>query len=125
MIWEGLGLHLGGVVWGVSWALLGASWPFFGRSKTSFLKALVQDRLQEAIWIDLGGFWEGFGRIWEGLGPHFGGFWRLQDRAKRQHYPEKVFFRVGTFYFGNFWTRNGQILEMLAVIWPYCSRAYK
>ena len=66
-IWEG-----SGSVCGVSWALLGPSWPFFGRSKASFFKALIQDRLQEAFWIDfgsiLGGFGEGFGSIWKLLG---------------------------------------------------------
>ena len=73
-IWEG-----SGSVCGVSWALLGPSWPIFGRSKASFFKSLIQDRLQEAFWIDvgsiLGGFWqglggfeEGFGRIWKLLG---------------------------------------------------------
>ena len=60
-IWEGSGR-----VWGVSWALLGALGLFFRRSKTYFFKALVQDGLQEAFWIDfgavLGGFGEGFGR---------------------------------------------------------------
>ena len=51
----------------------------FGRSKASFFKALIQDRLQEAFWIDfgmilaglsqgLGGFDEGFGSIWKLLG---------------------------------------------------------
>ena len=59
----------------VSWALLGASQPYFLHSRANFFKALVQDRLQEAFWIDfgfiLGGFGEGlggfWGRIWEDL----------------------------------------------------------
>ena len=67
-IWEGSGR-----VWGVSWALLGALGLFFRRSKTYFFKALVQDGLQEAFWIDfetiLGGFREVLGRIWTN-------FWR-------------------------------------------------
>ena len=69
-IWEG-----SGSVCGVSWALLGPSWPFFGRSKASFFKALIQDRLQEAFCIDfgsiLGGFWQG---LTKDLGA-FGSFW--------------------------------------------------
>ena len=71
-IWEG-----SGSVCGVSWALLGPSWPFFWRSKASFFKALIQDRLQEAFWIDfgsiLGGFWQGLGGFDEG----FGSIWKL------------------------------------------------
>ena len=71
-IWGG-----SGSVCGVSWALLGPSWPFFGRSKASFFKALIQDRLQEAFWIDfgsiLGGFWQGLG----GFGEGFGSIWKL------------------------------------------------
>jgi len=66
-IWEGFG-----AVWGLFWALLGASGPFFGPSRSSFYKAWVQDGLQEGFWIDFGWLLEGFGRvwgrIWEGLG---------------------------------------------------------
>ena len=66
-IWEGFG-----TIWGLFWALLGASGSFWGGSKSSFYRALVQDGLQEAFWIDLGCLLEGFGkvlgRIWEGLG---------------------------------------------------------
>ena len=65
-IWEGFG-----TVWDVSWALLGAFWSFRGRSKSNFLKALVQDGPQEASGIDLGlileRFGQGFGRVWEGF----------------------------------------------------------
>ena len=72
-VWEGVGRLLG-----VSWLLLGASWPFFGRSKSSFFRALLEDGLQEASWIDLGsileGFGEGLGRIWEDLGRIFNNF---------------------------------------------------
>ena len=91
-IWEGLGLHLGGV-WERLWRLLGALGPFlavFGRSKASFFKALIQDRLQEAFWIEFGlilGFLAGFGRVWRGIWEHLealgqgfgsplGRFWR-------------------------------------------------
>ena len=68
-IWEG-----SGSVCGVSWALLGPSWPFFGRSKASFFKALIQDRLQEAFWIDFGRVWAGFGRVWRGIWEHLEAF---------------------------------------------------
>ena len=61
-IWEGFGR-----VWGVSWAFLGAFWWFFGRSKSSFFEALVQDRHQEAIWIDLGSILDHFGKVWGGI----------------------------------------------------------
>ena len=79
--WEGLGLHSARfwTVLGFSWALLAASWPFFGRLKSNFFRALAQDGLQEAFWIDLGlileGIWEDLGRIWEDLGEIFFHFW--------------------------------------------------
>ena len=38
--WGALGLNLGGV-WDGLGHLLAASWPFWGRSKSSFSKALV------------------------------------------------------------------------------------
>ena len=72
-IWEGFG-----TVWGVSRALLGASWPFFGRSKTHCFKALVQDGLQEAPRSLLERFWRHLGRVlggsWDGLGQFLNGF---------------------------------------------------
>ena len=78
-IWEGVG-----TLWGVFWSLLGASWPFRGRSKSSFCKALIQNGLQEAFWIDFGSIlrriWEDFGRIWRvsgGFGPILG--WILDE----------------------------------------------
>ena len=74
-IWEGFG-----TIWGLFWALLGASGSFWGGSKSSFYRALVQDGLQEAFWIDLGCFLEGFGkvwgRIWEDFNQFWNGFWR-------------------------------------------------
>ena len=66
-IWEGSGRDRD-----VSWALLGASWPYFWHSRANFFKALVQDRLQEAFWIDFGSIWGGFG---EGFGRVLGWFW--------------------------------------------------
>ena len=66
-IWEGSGR-----VWGVSWALLGALGLFFRRSKTYFVKALVQDGLQEAFWIDFGAILGGFGEV---LGRILTNFW--------------------------------------------------
>ena len=72
-IWEGVG-----TLWGVCWPLLGASWPFFARSKSSFFLDWVQDRLQEAFWVDFGSIWgrfgEDFGRVWVDLGSILGGF---------------------------------------------------
>ena len=66
-IWEGFG-----ALWGLFWALLAAFGPFFWRSKPNFYKALVQDGLQEAFWMDSGSIWGGFGedlgRSWEDLG---------------------------------------------------------
>ena len=73
-IWEGFG-----PLWGVFWTLLGACWPFFGRSKSYLFETLVQHELQEAFGVDLesllddfgmvlGRFWEGLGRVWEALG---------------------------------------------------------
>ena len=66
-IWEGSGR-----VWGVSWVLLGALGLFFRPSKTYFFKALVQDGLQEAFWIDFGAILEEF---WEVLGRILVNFW--------------------------------------------------
>ena len=52
-------------------SLLGITWPFFGRSKSSFSKALVPDELQEGFWINFGTDLERFRRISEGLGRVF------------------------------------------------------
>ena len=64
-IWDGFG-----TAWGLILALLGASGSFLERSRSTFFKALVQNGLQEAFWIDFGrildGFGEDFGRIWGG-----------------------------------------------------------
>ena len=57
-ILEGIGALLA-----VFWPLLGAFWSFFGRSKSYLFKALVQDELQEAFWMDFGSLWEGFGTV--------------------------------------------------------------
>ena len=58
-IWEGLGLHLGGLWEGLG-PLLGALGRFlavlWAFKNQLFLQALVQDRLQEAFWIDFGHF---------------------------------------------------------------------
>ena len=51
-----------GAVWVVFWALLGASWPLLGRSKSTFFPAWVQDGLQKGLGIDLGSILEGFGK---------------------------------------------------------------
>ena len=66
-----------GILWrlsGCTWALLAASWPFFGHSKSSFFRALAQDRLQDAFWIDFWWILGGSGRIWRGFGRVLGGF---------------------------------------------------
>ena len=52
---------------------LGRLWAFFfWPSKPNFYKALVQDGLQEAFWMDSGsirgGFGEDLGGSWENLG---------------------------------------------------------
>ena len=80
-IWERFG-----TIWGHFRALMGASWPFLGRSKTYFLNRFFQDGLQKVFWIDfgsilegsLGGFGSVLGRIfvpvlafWEGSGKIF------------------------------------------------------
>ena len=71
-IWEGSGRDRD-----VSWALLGASWPYFWHSRANFFKALVQDRLQEAFWIDFGSILGGFGEGLGGSGEGFGRIWKL------------------------------------------------
>ena len=72
----GEGLGRSGASSGRSWALLGR---FLVRSKSSFYTALAQDRLQDASWIDLGAFGEGFGRVlgasWPLLGPFLDPAW--------------------------------------------------
>ena len=84
-IWEGFG-----TIWGLFWALLGASGSFWGDSESSFYRALVQDGLQEAFWIDLkclleafgrlwGRIWEGLGRILTNFGMDFGEIWGRMD----------------------------------------------
>ena len=69
-IWEGCG-----TVWDVSWALLGAFWSFHGRSKSNFLKALVQDGPQEASGIDLGLILKDLGRVLGGFGKSLRKVW--------------------------------------------------
>ena len=65
-IWEGLRLHLGGsgTIWGVSWALLGASWPSWGRSKSSFFFNIGPRWSPRSL---LDGFWVVLGRLGGGL----------------------------------------------------------
>ena len=66
-----------GTAWGLIWALLGAPGPFFGRSKSSSFKALVQSALQDAFWIDFGSildrqFWIDLGGLLDRFGVDFG-----------------------------------------------------
>ena len=74
--WGGLGLHFGRVRDGLGplldalgWLLAG-SWPFLGRSKSSFVSALALDGLQDAFWSD---FEIDFGRDSGGFGEDLGG----------------------------------------------------
>ena len=84
-IWEGFGIVLG-----LLWVLLAASWPLFERSKSNFFQAFAQNVLQEGFWLDFGSLCEGFGRV---CGKILGGFWI-------------------------FWTHSRKILEMLGMISP-------
>ena len=78
-IWEGFGTG-----WGLSWALLGASWAFFGPSKSSFVKGFVPDGFQEAFWIDFGSIWGDFGRVLEGFRPNFEWVWeKIEEESGR------------------------------------------
>ena len=70
-IWEGFGDVLG-----LLWVLLTVSWPFWGRLKSSFFQALVQNGLQRGFWMDLGSLWEGFGEVW---GRFTKKIWRILD----------------------------------------------
>ena len=81
-IWDG-----GGTLRAVFWQLLEPIWSFFGHSKSYLFKALVQDDLQEVIWMDLGSLWEGFGtvlgRFGEGSGSLLGGFGKRFGRLSK------------------------------------------
>ena len=73
-IWEGLGLHLGGV-WDALGRLLGAPGPLlvaFWAFKIEFFSSIAPRwsprGLLDRFGVDLGRFWEGFGRV-------LGGFW--------------------------------------------------
>ena len=72
-IWERFGTGCG-----LSWALLGASWAFFGPSKSSFVKGFVPDG---RYWPSLGAsgaplerFLDTLGRLLAGLGNVMGAF---------------------------------------------------
>ena len=71
-VWEG-----SGTLQGVSWALLGASWPLFAPSKVNFFRALVQDVLQEASGIDLSSI---LGRFWTNVGRNLSDFEQIGGR---------------------------------------------
>ena len=88
-IWEGLGLHLGGV-WDSLGRLLDALrrllagfGVFWACSKWDFCKALVQDRLQEATWIDLG---VDFGRVFGGVSERFRPIFKLDSLNRNSRY---------------------------------------
>ena len=81
-IWKGLGLHLG-EVWdalGHLLATFGRILVVFGRSKSYLFKALVQDELQEAFWVDFGLLLEGFGRLLGRVGNEFGRIWGFLNK---------------------------------------------
>ena len=93
-VWDGLGPHLGA---------LERSWAVFGAFKMDLFKALVQNGLQEAFWIDFGGIWDGFGedfkRIWGGSwedsASFLEGFWKdLEKNLKKIVDGVRPFFRV-------------------------------
>ena len=69
-IWPGFGAP-----WAGFGPLLGALCLLFGRSKRYLFKALVQDKLQEAFWMDSGLLLEGFGKVLEGFREVLGGIW--------------------------------------------------
>ena len=69
-IWPGFGAP-----WAGFGPLLGALCLLFGRSKRYLFKALVQDKLQEAFWMDSGLLLEGFGKVLEGFREVFGRIW--------------------------------------------------
>ena len=97
-IWEGRGLPLGKVWDGLGRLLgaLGRLLAVFRALKIELFKALVQDGLQDAFWINFGKVLEGFGK---GLGRDLGGF-------------------------RGFWAGYGQILEAFGEIWPCWGRFY-
>ena len=63
---------------------MGALGLFFRRSKTYFFKALVQDGLQEAFWIDFGAILGGFGEVLGRISINFlEGFWKNWEEFGR------------------------------------------
>ena len=79
-IWEGFG-----PLWDVFWALLVALGRFCGPSKPTFLKALVQDGLQEAFWIHFGSILGGFGMVLGWICMGLGRIWALKIEAFASH----------------------------------------
>ena len=85
-IWEGLGLHLGGLWEGLG-PLLGALgcfldvlWAF---KNLLFLKHWSKIGSKRPSGSILAPFWEGLGRVWEGLGRDLGGFGSFGQRFGR------------------------------------------
>ena len=92
------------------WGALGRLWATFGRIVLAFwafkaisFKALVQDELQKAFWIDFGRIWHGFGedfdRIWVGSwedsASFLEGLWKdLEKILKKIVDGVRPFFRV-------------------------------
>ena len=85
-VWEGLGLHLGGV-----WAGLGPPLGAFGRLLAVFWTFKIEllssigpkwapRGLLDGFWVALGGFWEGLGRVWEKILDDFGSFGHVVGR---------------------------------------------
>ena len=68
-IWEGFG-----TLWALFWTLLATLGSFFWRSKPNFYEAWVQDKLQEAFWVDFGLILGRFRESWGRFGRVLGGF---------------------------------------------------
>ena len=86
VIWDRLGLHLGGFGRGLGRDLepLGASWVVFGALFSMLVFGMV---VKSALgghwvgfWVDFGGSWAAFGRVGAGFGEGFGVSWGLLGR---------------------------------------------
>ena len=125
-IWPGFGAP-----WAGFGPLLGALCLLFGRSKRYLFKALVQDKLQEAFWMDSGLILEGFGKVWGRPGQAFGNFWAhfagllgVQDhiffkRCSKMSSKRPFGWILGCFWkvLGRFWEVFGRVLNGFGRIW--------
>ena len=79
LIWEGLGVNYAKFGRGLgrsepSFRYFYSHFGCFGMFQIICFKALVQDELQEAFWMDFGSLWDGFGRVWGGIWKYLGPF---------------------------------------------------